>query len=88
MNKGHDLDTIRSDQPVARIEIVLYGSGMTRVEGQITDEKFALSMLETAKDVVRNYHQRQRMGKGESVLVPGKDTPLAGTPDAERLRMV
>lgn len=73
MNK-HTLDEIASDAPIARIEIVLYGSGMVRVEGQITDKEFALKMLDVARDTVLNYHARRKLEHGDTVIVPGCDT--------------
>lgn len=82
--KGHDLEQLASDIPVARIEIILYQSGVVRVEGQITDKDFALSMLDMARDTVNNYHNRNKVNNG-GILIPAKDTPLAGTEAEKRL---
>lgn len=75
--KRDNLEEVSNALPVARIEIIMYKNGMVKVEGQITDERFALSMLDTARDTVRNYHARNKLMKNESVLIPAYDTPLA-----------
>lgn len=76
MPKRDDISDIAFAIPVARVEIIMYENGMVKVEGQITNLDFALSMLDTARDTVKNYHARNKLGKGGSVLIPSHDTPL------------
>ena len=74
------LDDLHGDTVVARITISMGRSGMMKVEGSITDYEFALHMLDTARDVVNNYHKR---ADANSIIVPAYDTSLVGT-DAEK----
>jgi hypothetical protein len=70
MNNGYPLDSA-GDLPVARIEIVMYQSGMIKVEGQITNKEFALTMIDSARETVCNYHARRKIERGDTVLIPG-----------------
>ena len=74
------LDDLHGDTIVAQIKISMGRSGMMKVEGSITDYEFALHMLDTARDVVNNYHKR---ADANSIIVPAYDTSLVGT-DAEK----
>jgi hypothetical protein len=42
-------------------------------------------MLDTARDVVSNFHQRAQLQAGKGVIVPVYDTPLVNTPQEQRL---
>jgi hypothetical protein len=55
------------------------------VAGSITDEPAAMAMLDTAKDTVRNYHARARLGGGHQVIVPAHETALVGTEREKQL---
>jgi hypothetical protein len=79
--KPATLDDMHGDTVVARISISMGRSGMMKVEGSITDYEFALHMLDTARDVVNNYHGRAVKDGG--LIVPAYDTSLVGT-DAEK----
>lgn len=76
------LDDLHGDTVVAQIKISMARSGMMKVEGSITDYEFALHMLDTARDVVNNYHGRASVNQA-SIIVPANDTSLVGT-DAEK----
>lgn len=76
-----NLDDLHGDTVVARITVSMGRSGMMKVEGSITDYEFALHMLDTARDVVTNYHGRAVKDGG--LIVPANDTALVGT-DAEK----
>ena len=76
------LDDLHGDTVVARITISMARSGMMKVEGSITDYEFALHMLDTARDVVKNYHGRAAKAENP-IIVPAYDTSLVGT-DAEK----
>lgn len=80
-----DLDDLHGDTPVACIEIVLLRSGMMRLAGSITDEKFTQHMLDTAKETLRSYHAKQKLGQRSQIIVPADDTSLVGTPEEKRL---
>lgn len=78
--KPQSMDDLHGDTVVARITVSMGRSGMMKVEGSITDYEFALHMLDTARDVVTNYHGRDSTNK---IVVPAYDTALVGT-DAEK----
>lgn len=79
------MDDLHGDTPVATIEIVLMRSGLMRIAGSITDEKFVQYMLDTAKDTMRNYHAKQKLGQRSPIIVPAYDTALVGTPEEKQL---
>lgn len=76
------LDDLHGDTVVAKITISMGRSGMMKVEGSITDYTFANHMLDTARDVVNNYHGRASKAENP-IIVPAYDTSLVGT-DAEK----
>lgn len=79
------LDDLHGLTIVACIEIKMDRAGNMRVAGSITDEVAALAMLDAAKDVLKNYHAKQKMGLRSAVIVPGYDTALVGTEYEKRL---
>ena len=78
-----DPDYLHGDTIVAQIKISMARSGAMKVEGSITDYEFALHMLETARDVVTNYHGRAVKDGG--LIVPAHDTSLVGTDSEKKL---
>ena len=76
------MDNLHGDTIVSQITISCARNGVMKVEGSITDEVYALAMLETAKDVVKNYAKRA-IGNDKAIIVPAYDTALVGT-DAEK----
>ena len=54
------LEVAQASTVVARIEIQLLTNGAVAVRGQITDERFALQMIDTARDTLRRAYARQR----------------------------
>ncbi len=83
--KRQTLDDIHGETAVAQIVITMTRSGNCKVEGAITDHEFAKFMLDTARDVVNNFHQRAKLMEGKGVIVPVYDTPLVHTPQEQRL---
>jgi hypothetical protein len=81
--KRHTIDDLHGDTVVAKITIVMARSGMMRVDGSITDHEFAMHMLDTARDVVNNYHGRAVQDGG--LIVPAYDTSLVGTDSEKKL---
>lgn len=75
--KRQTFDDIRGETGVARIVITMAKSGNCKVEGAILDRDFANFMLDTARDVVSNYHNRRKLETGAAVIVPAYDTALA-----------
>lgn len=80
----HTLDDIHGDTIVSQITISCARNGQMKVEGSITDEMYALAMLETAKDVVKNYAKRAK-SSDNPLIVPAYDTALVGTPQEKAL---
>lgn len=70
---------------VGYIHIDLRRSGLMSVSGTITDEKYALHMLDTARDQIVNYHQQQKLGNRSPIIVPAYDTAVVGTPEEKKL---
>lgn len=81
--KPATLDDLHGDTVVAKITISMARSGMMKVEGSITDHEFALHMIDTARDVVNNYHGRAVKEGG--LIVPAYDTSLVGTESEKKL---
>lgn len=79
------LDDLHGDVPVAFIGITLLRSGVMKMEGSITDEKFVRYMLDTARDTMVSYHAKQKLGQRSSILVDACDTAIVGTPEEKRL---
>ena len=77
------MDELHGVTVVAQITISMARSGMMKVEGSITDYDFALHMLDTARDVVNNYHGRAVKDGG--IIVPAYDTSLVGTEQEKQL---
>lgn len=85
MAKHDSLDDIHGATAVARIAITMDRAGRCKVEGSITDRAFAQFMLDTARDVVNNYHNRAALMDGKAIIVPAYDTALVGTPEEKLL---
>lgn len=83
--KPATLDELHGDTVVAKIEICLMRSGMMKMAGSITDEKFTLHMLDTARSTMVEYHAKQKLGQRSAILVPADDTALVGTDEEKRL---
>lgn len=81
--KRNTLDDLHGATTVCRIVVEMDRAGNCRVEGSITDKEFATFMLDTAKGVVANYHDRAKLVAGKPLIVPAYDTALVGT-DAEK----
>lgn len=79
------LDDLHGDVPVAFIGITLLRSGVMKLEGSITDEKFVRYMLDTARDTLVTYHAKQKLGERSPILVDACDTAIVGTPEEKRL---
>jgi hypothetical protein len=79
------MDDVHGETAVAMIKITMARSGNCKVEGSITDHEFATFMLDTAKDVVANYHNRAKLMGGNAIVVPAYDTALVGTEAEKKL---
>jgi hypothetical protein len=83
--KRYTLDDLHGDTTVASITVSLSRDGNMSIAGSITDEHYILYMLDTARDYMRNYHQRQKLGERSSIIVHANDTALVGTPQEKAL---
>jgi hypothetical protein len=79
------MDDLHGDTPVAAIGITLMRSGLMRIDGSITDEKFVAYMLDTARDTLKSYHAKQKLGQRSPIIVQAHDTALVGTPEEKLL---
>ena len=82
---SRDPDDLYGDTVVASIEIRLRRNGAMSVGGSITDEVYAMHLLDTARDTVRSYHAKRRGGGTSQLIVPAHDTSLVGTPEEKQL---
>lgn len=83
--KRQDLDDLHGATVVCRISLEMDRTGNMRVEGSITDEAFALFMIDTARDTIKAHHARRRLGQTSQIIVPAYDTALVGTPEEKML---
>lgn len=83
--KRQTLDDLHGQTGVARISIVMTRDGACKVDGSITDKAFAHFMLDTARDVVNNYHSRSKLMDGQALIVPAYDTAMVGTEEEKKL---
>lgn len=80
-----NLDDLHGDTVVATLTINLTRAGVMSLAGSITDEKYVLFMLDTARDYMKSYHAQQKLGLRSPILVPAHDTALVGTPEEKKL---
>ena len=73
------------DTVVAFLEVKLRRSGAMSVGGSITDEVYALHLLDTARETIKGYHTQRRLGNRSPLIVPAYDTSLVGTPEEKKL---
>lgn len=85
MFSARDPDDLHGDTVVAFLEIKLRRNGSMSVAGSITDEVYALHLLDTARATVRGYHAQRALGHRSALIVPAHDTSLVGTPEEKRL---
>jgi hypothetical protein len=85
LDGSKDADDAHGDTVVAEIIVQCRRNGSMSVAGSITDEMYALAMLETAKDSLRGYHDQRRAGRRSALVVPAYDTALVGTPLERKL---
>jgi hypothetical protein len=69
-----DPDDLYDDATTFLIEIRVRRNGNMSVAGNIADEAYAIACLDQAKDTVRSYHARNRVG--QTIIVPGNDLAL------------
>jgi hypothetical protein len=65
-----------TDVVVAYLNIAVRKSGAMSVAGSINDERYALALLETAKDTVRAHHRKGKSNATSPLIVPAHDTAL------------
>lgn len=62
--------SLRDDDVMASMTIRVYRSGAMAVVGDIHDERFALSLIDAARDSVKSHHLRQK----KMLLIPSSAT--------------
>lgn len=80
-----DPDDLHGDTVVAFLEIKLRRNGSMSVAGSITDEVYALHLIDTARATIQNHHAQARLGNRTQLIVPAHDTSLVGTPEEKML---
>ena len=83
--KRDNLDDTYGETIVSYIHIDMRRNGLMSISGTVTDEKYALHMLDTARDQIRSYHAQQKLGNRSPIIVPAYDTAVVGTPEEKRL---
>ena len=77
MNFSQDPDDLYGDAPIARIEITCRRNGAMSVAGSIDNLKYALAILDNARDAVNQMHARRRASNGHGgIIVPSVDVAL------------
>ena len=82
---GRNLDDVFGETVVSELTIQLRRNGCMSVAGAITDEVYALYLLDTARETIKSYHARRRLGLQSPLIVPAHDTALVGTPEEKKL---
>lgn len=83
--KPANMDDLHGQTVVAHLDIRMDRAGNMRLAGSITDEAFALFMLDTARETLKNYHVQQKLGNRSAIIVPAYDTAVVGTPEEKKL---
>ena len=78
---AQDPDHLYDDAVIAKIEICVRRNGAMSTAGSIEDLNYALSLLDHAKDAVRQYHAK----KHPKLITPAQDVDLP--PLAKELEM-
>jgi hypothetical protein len=73
---AQDPDDLYGDAPISRIEIVCRRNGALSVSGSIDDQRYALAVLDNAKDAIKSFHARKRANGNGSIIVPHCDVAL------------
>jgi hypothetical protein len=76
MTHAQDPDDLYGDAPIARIEITCRRNGAMSVAGNIEDLRYALAILDNARDAIKSHHARKRAGNGGGLIVPPADLTL------------
>lgn len=69
---SRDPDDLHGDDVVAALTIAVRRNGAMSVAGAINDYAYAIAMLDSAKDAVRNHHDRQRIENGGLIIPAGE----------------
>ncbi len=72
---SRDADDPHGDATVFLLEIRVRRNGSMSVAGDINSLEYALSVLDAAKQTVKDHHARRAMAGGSAVIVPAHDTP-------------
>lgn len=73
---ARDPDDLYGEQTVFLLEIRCRRNGSMSVAGNINDEAYALSVLDKAKQTVKDHHARQTLRAGSPYIIPPKDSGL------------
>lgn len=68
---ARDPDALYDDAIITVLKIAVRRNGSLSVEGSIDDERYALALLDHAKDAVRNHHVRR-----SALIIPAHDVAL------------
>lgn len=72
---SRDPDDLHGDETVFFLEIRVRRNGAMSVGGHIHEEKYALAVLDAARQTIKNHNARAKLGAGHDIIVPAKDTP-------------
>lgn len=76
MAQSKDPDDLYGDEVIACLEIKVRRNGAMSVAGCIYEEKYALAMLDTARDTIKRQNARKRLEDGKGLIIPAHDTAL------------
>lgn len=78
-NYSRDPDDLYGDSIVCAITISVRRNGSMSVSGNINDEAYAMAMLDTAKQSLKNHHDRLKIQNKGSLILPSHDNAISGT---------
>ena len=73
---SQDPDELHGDAVVAVLEIKVRRNGAMSVAGCINEEKYALAMLDNARDTIKRHNAKNTINGGGKVIIPAHDTGL------------
>lgn len=80
-----DPDDLHGDTVVFQLTIACRRNGAMSVAGNINDMEYALAVLDTARQTIKNHHAQIKLGQRGGLIIPAHDTALVGTPEERKL---
>lgn len=76
MSYSKDIDDLYGEEKIFVLEIAVRRNGSMSVAGCINDEKYALAMLDNARDTIKRHNAKNKINAGGAVIIPAHDTGI------------